>query len=101
MKIQAMGSRQKTVDNVQVPAQLLRRTRLARIISSRCNPAGELPSRVFKPAHIITLPAMQADRDSRETRKRFLRIYPKCRIALFGKAVGIVDIRFGYGHSCL
>jgi len=95
MQVETVRAGQQAVYQVQVAAQLLSGAGFAGIIPGGSQPTAELAARVFKTANIITLPAVQADRDTREGQESLIGVNPQDRIALPGERVGLLNLRFG------
>ena len=64
VQVKAVRAGQQAVNHVQVPAQLVCAASFAGIIPGGSQSTAQHPAGVFKPAHVISLPAVQADRDA-------------------------------------
>ena len=71
-------------NHVEVSHQFFRISSSARIIAGRLDPAGERLGRIrIKSADIISLPAVQGNRNSFQFFDRGIRIHTHCRITFF------------------
>ena len=93
MKIQSMRTWQKTVHNIKVSPQFLRVTRLARIVPGGRDAACQLTTRIFKPAHIVALPAVETHRYLLEACNGLFCIHSELCIALFRQGICILNLR--------
>ena len=83
---------------VQVPAQFLRRARLARIISGHRQPAAQRLPRVLVAAHVIALPAVQGKGDLAQAPQGGFGVNAQFGVSCVGDFVGILN-GFGWGHK--
>ena len=65
VQVQAMLARDQAVDLVEIAAQLVGGARLAGIVARGRDAAAQLAADVLEAAHVIALPAVQAERDRR------------------------------------
>ncbi len=61
VQIQAMLARQQAVHLIEIAAQLIGRARLAGIVARGRDAAAEAAVEILEAAHIVALPAVQAD----------------------------------------
>ena len=78
----------------RVGAQLIRRAGFAGIIPRGHDAAGERPIEILKAAHVITLPAVQRDRDFGKRLEDFFGVHAVGGIAFPGEPVGLLRILF-------
>ena len=95
VKIEPVMSGQQAVDEVQVLAKFIGCASFAGIIAGDRDAAGEFCIRILESAHVIALPAMEADRDARELFQSLFCIHANSRVAFFGRFVGLDHLWFG------
>ena len=86
-----MGAGNQRQGHVQVSPQLVGRARLTGIIAGDGQPATDFDSRVLKTSDVVTLPAMQRNRDAGKPFQRFLHIDAQLRVALPGQCEGLFN----------
>ena len=85
MQIQTVFARNQRIGFLQIRAQFLRRARLAGIIARGDEAAAERAAEVFKPAHVIALPAMERDWNGGESLQRVIHVHAEAGITLAGE----------------
>jgi hypothetical protein len=95
MQRQPVLARDQAVRQIEIAAELIGGAGFAGVVAGRGDAARQLSARRFKPADIVALPAVQADRDPGQSCERRIRVYAELRIPLAGDAVGVVDLLFG------
>ena len=88
VEIEAMRAGNQRQGLGRVEPELVGRARLAGIVARRGNPSTELTIRIFKADDIVSLPAMERDRDVRELPERSLGIDAEVGILLSRDRVG-------------
>jgi hypothetical protein len=92
VQVQSVGPRQQRIYNVEVFAQLIRRARLAGVISRRRDSASQVTAWILEAAYIISLPAMQADGNFFKALKGLFGIDSKGSITLLRQVIGVLDV---------
>ena len=75
--------------------------RLAGVIAGCCNAACQRAARVFKPAYIISLPAVQREGDLFNGRQDTFGVHAESSISLFREVISGLSLRFGRSHTRL
>jgi hypothetical protein len=73
---------------VQVGSQLVRRSRLAGIVSRHRQPAAQLFTGVFEAADVVALPTVERDRNRRESLDGRVGVDAECCVTVLGGRVG-------------
>ena len=94
MQVQAVFTGQQPVNHIQVTAQFVGVARLAGIISGNGDAAGQRTGRVLEAAHIIPLPAVQADGDRFKPGEGGFRIHTQGGITFFGNDISGLNLGF-------
>ena len=81
-----MAARAGAVD-ILVAAQLVGRPRLAGIIAGRGEAAAQLAVRLFEPADVVSLPAVEGDRHGGEPLEGRIRVDAEIGVAPLGERV--------------
>ena len=87
-----MLARDQAVRLVEVLAQLLGGARLAGVVAGGRQPAAQRTAACLEAAHVIALPAVQADRDRGELRQRRVGVHAQRRIPFARQRVGVTDL---------
>ena len=87
-----MRSWNQTVGLVEIAAKLFRGARLAGIVASGHDAAAKAAFGILKAAHIIALPAVQADSDRAESSHGRPHIDVKSGVTFAGDAKGRVNL---------
>jgi hypothetical protein len=90
----ATGDQRKCL--LGVGPQLVGRSRLAGIVPGRRQSAAQSGPQLLEPANVVTLPAVQRDRDAGERSERLLDVDSVLGVAVPGGVVGAFN-RIGHG----
>ena len=92
VQVQAMAARDQAVCHVQVAAQLVGGARFARIVARGGDTPAQLGVGGLETAHVIALPAVQAERDRGECRHRRLGVHAERGVPFLCQRVGVGDL---------
>jgi len=85
---------------IQVGAQLFRRAGLAGIVAGDRESTAELFAGVLESADVISLPAVERDRNGSEPFDGRVGVDAECRVTLSRGRVGRLDGCFVRAHAC-
>ena len=97
MEVEAVAAGQDGKGLFEVRPQFIRRTSLAGVIAGDRQPAAEFLPGVLETADIVTLPAVDGNRDAGKLLECIVGVHTQGRIAFFGEAVGLFNL-LGSAH---
>src|SRR5829696_7472795 len=88
VQVEAMRARDQRQRLRRVRAQLVRCSRLARIVAGRGQAAAEFAVRLLEPRDVVSLPAVKRNRHRLQLTLRRVGVHAEIRVALPGEAIG-------------